>query len=82
MGDPGTNSAGPSGPRLTLEPSAGSIHELSQLSPLSPTPPQESLTRFTDWETIGEQRDFYNEKDCLHSNHNLASEKLKKQKSG
>ncbi|PUU82949.1 hypothetical protein B9Z19DRAFT_1061381 [Tuber borchii] len=29
------------------------------------------------WQTIGEQRDFYDERDCLDPSHDLASDKLK-----
>ena len=35
---------------------------------------------FDGWDTIGEQQDFYDEQDCLHPSHNLASEKLKSRK--
>lgn len=32
------------------------------------------------WQTIGEQRGFYDEQDCLDPNHNLASDELQNRK--
>ena len=77
MDDLGRNIATPVGFPFTPEPSAGPSRRLSQSWPLPPVPSQELAYRFTDWETIGEQRDFYDERDCLDPSHHLASEKLK-----
>jgi len=63
-----------------MEPSAGSIHELSQLSPLPPLLSPGSVDSFADWEAIGEQRDFCDEQDFLNPSCSLASEKLKNRK--
>ncbi|PUU82957.1 hypothetical protein B9Z19DRAFT_1061389 [Tuber borchii] len=80
MDDLGTNSAAPLDPRSTREPSAGSVHELSQLSPLLPQLSPGSEDGFADWETIGERRGFYDEQDFLNPSYSLASEKLKNRK--
>ncbi|PUU82954.1 hypothetical protein B9Z19DRAFT_1190015 [Tuber borchii] len=80
MDDPWTNSAAPLDPRSTQEPSAGSVHEMSQLSPLLPLLSPKSEDGFADWETIGERRDFYDEQDFLNPSYSLASEKLKNRK--
>lgn len=77
MDDLGTNSTALLDSRSTPEPSAGSIHELSHLSPLlSPG----SEDGFADWEAITERRDFYDEQDFLNPCYSLASEKLKNRK--
>ena len=76
MDDQGTNSASPLDPRSTLEPPAGSIHELSQLSPPPPALGQEPQDPSDSWETIGGQRDFYDERDFLDLSYHLSTEKL------
>ena len=73
----GKNSAAPLNPRSTPQPPVGPIHELSQLPPFFSAPLQEPADHFNDWQTIGEQRDFYDERDCLDPGHNLTSEKLR-----
>ena len=57
------------------ESSSGPSGQFSQLSPLYPEL-SHKLDSFDGWEIIGEQKDFYDEQDCLHPSHNLASEKL------
>ena len=69
-------SAAPLNPRSTPQPPVGPIHELSRLPPHFPAPLQEPADYFNDWQTIDEQRDFYDERDCLDPGHNLTSEKL------
>ena len=71
MDDLGTNIPFASGP------SAGPSRRLSQQSPLPLASSQELASRFAGWETIDEQRDFYDERDCLDPSHHLVSEKLK-----
>ncbi|PUU82940.1 hypothetical protein B9Z19DRAFT_1190008 [Tuber borchii] len=66
----------PLDPRSALEPPAEPIHKISQLSQLPPTLSQLLSARLAGWETINEQRGFYDEHDSLHPNHNLASRKL------
>jgi len=56
---------------------AGPRRRLSQLPPLSPAFLRTIEDRFAGWDTIDEQRDFYDERDCLDPSHHLASEKLK-----
>jgi len=80
MGDIGPNTAIPLGPHSTLEPPAGSVHQSSWGPPLPPTPLQESSDHFGAWKTIGEQQEFYDEKDFLRPSYNLTSEKLKDRK--
>ena len=69
MDDLGRNIAAPAGFLFAPGPSA-------QSSPLPPAPSQELASRFAGWETIGEQRDFYDDQDCLDPSHHLASKKL------
>ena len=76
MDDLGRNIAAPAGFPFTPEPSAGPSRRLSQSWPLPPVPSQELAYHFAGWETIGEQRDFYDDRDCLDPGHHLASEKL------
>ena len=57
---------------------AGPIHESLQPSQQSPTLSQELADPFAGWETIDEQRDFYDERDCLNPSHNLARKSLKR----
>jgi len=57
------------------EPSLRLIGQLPQWPPPHPVSLHESGS-FDGWRTIGEQQDFYDEQDCLHPSHNLASEKL------
>jgi len=66
-----------SGPRSTRELAPESIGLSSQPSSPSPRPPPEQENQFDGWEIIGEQREFYDEQDCLDPSHSLASEKLK-----
>ena len=73
----GTDSTAPLDPRSTPQPPVGPIHRLPQLPPLFPAPLQEPADHFNDWQTIGEQRDFYDERDCLNPSNNLTSEKLR-----
>ena len=74
----GTNSAAPLNPRSTPQPPVDPIHRLPQLRPpLVPAPLQEPAGHFNDWQTIGEQRDFYDERDYLDPGHNLTSKKLR-----
>ena len=77
MADDGTGSAAPPEPLGTSQLAPGSINQSSEPPPPSPGPSQESANYFDGWRTIGEQQDFYDEQDCLHPSHNLASEKLK-----
>ena len=68
----GTNPTTPLDTHSAPEPSGGSTHQSSQ------TPPsQESPDLSNSWKTIGEQEDFYDEKDFLYLSCNLTSEKLK-----
>jgi len=76
MDDLGRNIAAPLDSLFTPEPSAGPSHLLSQSWPLPPAPSQELASRFAGWEIIGEQRDFYDDRDCIHPSHHLASERL------
>ena len=76
MDDLGRNIAAPGGFLFAPGPSAGPSRRLSQSSPLPPAPSQELASRFAGWEIIGEQRDFYDDRDCLDPSHHLASEKL------
>ncbi|PWW79093.1 hypothetical protein C7212DRAFT_360614 [Tuber magnatum] len=80
MADPENTPPSPLEPRLTLELSPAPVQQLSQESPSSPVPPRESAARFAGWETIGEQNDFYDLRDCLHPGYRLASDKLKSRK--
>ncbi|PUU79855.1 hypothetical protein B9Z19DRAFT_1080740 [Tuber borchii] len=73
MDDLGRNIAAPLGSLFTPEPSAGPSQILPQSWPL---PSRELASRFAGWITIGEQRDFYDDRDCLDPCHHLASEKL------
>jgi len=77
MGDSCTNSATPLDPGSTLEATEGSIHALSHLPSLPPKLGQEPQDSRCGWETIGGQRDFYDERDCLDPSYNLVREKLK-----
>ena len=72
----GTDSAAPG----ASQPALGSNNQSSQSPPLSLGLSQESADYSDGWRTIGEQQDFYDEQDCLHPSHNLASEKLKPRK--
>ena len=74
MANSGANSAPPPDPPQTSQPPPRIIDQLSQPSTL----PQEPTDYFDGWDTIGEQQDVYDEQDCLHPNHSLASEKLKR----
>ncbi|PUU82946.1 hypothetical protein B9Z19DRAFT_1040095 [Tuber borchii] len=65
-------------PHSAPGPSAGPIFEPSQPPQQSPTLSQELADRFAGWETIDEQRAFYDERDCLDPGHNLASKILKR----
>ena len=76
----GTDSAAPLEPPGASQPAPGSNNQSSQSPPLSPGLSQELADYFDGWKTIGEQQDFYDEQDCLHPSHNLASEKLKSRK--
>lgn len=67
MANPSASSTAQQRHRPTPEPPAGP--QLSQQ-------PQEPATPELGWQTIDEQRDFYDEWDCLHPGY-LASEKLK-----
>jgi len=71
------NSAALSEPLQTSEPAPGSIDPSSQLSPQSPGQSRESADHFDGWEIIGEQQDFYDERDCLDPGSGLASPKLR-----
>ncbi|KAG0641318.1 hypothetical protein HOY80DRAFT_883382 [Tuber brumale] len=64
----------PQEPRPTPETPQEPIQEQSPQP--SPALSQESADHFDGWQTIGEQKDFYDEQDCLHPSHNLASRKL------
>ncbi|PUU79853.1 hypothetical protein B9Z19DRAFT_1063928 [Tuber borchii] len=77
MDDLGRNIAAPAGLLFASGPSAGPSHRLSQSSPLPPPPSQELASRFAGWETIGEQRNFYDDRDCLDPCYHLTNEKLK-----
>ena len=76
MDDLGINSAALLGSQSNSEPSARSIHELSQPSPPSPALPEESPTGSTGWELINEERASYDGRDCLDPSYNLISERL------
>ena len=76
MDNLGTNIAAPTGFPFASGPSAGPSRRLSQQSPLPPAPSQELASRFAGWETIGEQRDFYDDRDCLDPSHHPVNEKL------
>ncbi|PUU79595.1 hypothetical protein B9Z19DRAFT_1081323 [Tuber borchii] len=80
MEDLGTNSTTPLDHRSTLESSLGSTLRSSEGLPQPPTLAHESSDRFNSWKTIGEQQEFYDEKDFLYPNCNLTSEELKNRK--
>jgi len=80
MADDGTGSTALLEPQGTSQLASGSTNQSSQPPPLSPGLSRESADYFDGWRTIGEQQDFYDEQDCLHPSHNLASEKLKPRK--
>ena len=80
MGDIGASSTDSLDPRPTIKPSAGSTQQTSRAPPLPPTLAQEPPDRLDGWKTIGEQQEFYDEKDFLYPSHNLTSEKLKDRK--
>lgn len=69
MDDLSTDSPAPLDPRSTLEPSASPSLPLPVLSPAS-------SAYFRGWETIGVQRNFYDEQDFLYPSYNLTSNKL------
>ena len=53
----------------------------STREPPEPALPRGSAGCLAGWQTIGEQRDFYDEQDCLDpTSHNLASDELKNRK--
>ena len=79
MEDLGTKSVATLGPGSAPEPSPGSARQSSQARQLSSGQAQESPDRFGGWKTVGEQRDFYDEKDFLPCS-NLRSEKLEDRK--
>jgi len=76
MSGDGSDSAAPLEPLQSSGLASGSIDQSSQQLPLPPGNPQELADYFDGWEIIGEQQDFYDEQDCLHPSHNLASRKL------
>ena len=80
MEDLGTNSATPLDHRSTPQSSLGSTPRSSQALPQPPTLAHESPDRFNSWETVGEQQEFYDERDFLYPSCNLTSEKLKNRK--
>ena len=80
MEDLGTNSTTRLDHRATLESSLGSTPRSSQALPQPLTLARESLDCFDSWQNIGEQQEFYNEKDFLYPSCNLRSEKLKNRK--
>ena len=76
MADHSTNPVTPPETPLSPKPPPVSIDQPSHSSPLS----RELADRPDGWDTISEQRGFYDEQDCLHLNYSLASEKLKDRK--
>jgi len=76
MDDLSKISAAPLDLRSTLGPLGRPSHGLSPPSPLPPKLPQVSSTRSSGWETISEQRGFYDEQDSLRPGYNLAIPKL------
>ena len=70
------NPAAPLVAPQTPESAGGPIDQLS----LQPPPSQESADHVDGWRIIGEQRDFYDEQDCLDPSHSLGSGKLKNRK--
>ena len=68
------------GPRTTLKLSPGSIKIIPHSPPPSPWLSLKLADHFEGWETINQQRAFYDERDCLGPSHNLTSEKLKNRK--
>ena len=56
------------------------LHANSAYEPPEPALPRESAGCLVGWQTIGERRDFYDERDCLGPSHNLASDELKNRK--
>ena len=73
MADPSTNPTAPSDPPQIPGSALGSTEQLSQPS----QPPQGSANNVDDWGVLGEQQGFYDEQDCLHPSHSLASRKLR-----
>ncbi|PUU79843.1 hypothetical protein B9Z19DRAFT_1124532 [Tuber borchii] len=76
MADSGANPAAPLEPLQASEIGRGPISQPS----LQSLPSQESADHVDGWEIIGEQQDFYDERDCLHPSYSLASGKLKNRK--
>jgi len=76
----GTNSAAPLDSSSSIGSSAGSIHQTSQTPPPPPTLPHGLPDHLKGWETIHDQRDFYDERDFLHPSCNLTSQKLRSRK--
>lgn len=74
MADLRTNSAASLDHHSAPGPSAGAIRESPEPPPASA---QGSAGLPSGWQTISEQRDFYDERDCLDPSHGLASDKLK-----
>jgi len=82
MDNLGTNSAAPLDPLSAIGASLGSAHQSpeSSLPPPTGTLTQESQDLSDGWKTIGEQPEFYDEKDFLRPSFNLTSERLKDRK--
>ena len=72
--NPAKNPAAPPSPTQTPEPAMGPA---GQPSPSSP-PSQELADPLEGWKKLitREEQGFYDEQDCLHPSHNLASEEL------
>lgn len=76
MADHSANPITPPETPQSSKPWSVSIDQLSRSSTRS----RELADSPDGWDTIGEQRSFYDEQDCLHLNCSLASEKLKNRK--
>ncbi|PUU82945.1 hypothetical protein B9Z19DRAFT_965998 [Tuber borchii] len=70
MDSSGASSTPPS-PRSAPGSSARPIRGSSQPSRQPPAPSPELADRFADWKAVSEQRDFYDERDCLDTSYNL-----------
>lgn len=77
MADGGGTLSALSEPLQTSEPAPGSIDPSSQPSPQSPGQSREPADHIDGWKIIGEQQEFYDERDCLDPSSGLASQKLR-----